>query len=214
MKIAVVSTAFAPAADVKARHMKSVSEQEDVDVVHIFLDAATQAFPLPKLENIMHAVGQIPDDCVVALVDGDDWLLHSRALRIVADVYEAKPETLVCYGQFRSYTLGFECSAYPGDEYRLEPWRASHLKTFRAGLFNRIAHPDLCDENGQWLRYADDLAMMFPMLEMAGPERTVFQPQPIYFYNNAHVRAFTEEHGAGILHCEKLVRSRPRYKRI
>lgn len=66
-------------------------------------------------------------------------------------------------------------------------WRATHLKTFRAGLVKRIDPRDLKTPatsvwGGKWCPYAIDRAVMFPLLEMAG-ERYTFIPNILYVYN-------------------------------
>jgi hypothetical protein len=198
----------------KGRCIASVASQVGVNVFHRYIDASTQECKLSAMQNFLIAMCNVPDpDDVIACVDGDDWLLHESALAIVAKIYDEKPETWVTYGQFRSYALGVECTPYPRDEYRSEPWRASHLKTFRAGLFHKIKRDDL-RVGGEFTRYCCDLAVMFPLLEMAGPERTVFNPEPIYFYNNAHRFEFAEREGVAAWEVEKHFRSLPRYERV
>ena len=47
-------------------------------------------------------------------------------------------------------------------------WMASHLRTFRHDLWLKIEDSDLRDNDGNYYPTTWDLAIMFPMLEMAG----------------------------------------------
>lgn len=137
-----------------------------------------------------------PDDIVV-VVDGDDRLASPGALRAVADAYD-RWDCWVTYGQFRYVdgAMGFcEPFAAPRDVplHRLQ-WRASHLKTFRAGLFHAIALQDpgydcLRDGEGRWLTAAVDVAVMTPLVEMAGFGRVRFIDQVLYEYNHLNPRS-------------------------
>jgi len=62
------------------------------------------------------------------------------------------------------------------------PWQVSHPKTFRYELFQHLTDADFT-EDGKWFMTAGDVALMLPMLELAG-ERAVYIPTPIYVYND------------------------------
>ena len=62
-------------------------------------------------------------------------------------------------------------------------WYASHLKTFRHDLWLSINPIDFLDNNGIYYTVASDLAIMFPMLEMAG-YRQEFMKEVLYVYND------------------------------
>jgi hypothetical protein len=221
--ITVISTGFNHPTDAKARCISSVAAQRAVDghpleFDHIYVEAGEQPSPKSALENFYDVAMRLPRDRIIACLDGDDWLAHDRALATVARVYEEKPETIVTYGQFQlaspfGPTPG--CSPYPADEYRKDVWRASHLKTFRAGAFHRIKKDDLFFE-GDWIRLTCDVAVMLPILEMAGPERTAFIREVIYIYNTANATAFYKDRPqVERAHAvDRFIRSRPRYERI
>lgn len=121
------------------------------------------------LENAVETWNDLPDDEIVVWLDGDDWLAHSRALEVVAEAY-TDPDVWLTYGQFMmpDGTIGF-ASRYPaGGNVRQIDWRATHLKTFRAGLVKKIKPIDLLKPDGTWCDLAIDHAVMYPLLEMAG----------------------------------------------
>lgn len=137
-------------------------------------------------------------DTIIALVDGDDWLTEDGALTALNDFYNLH-DCWVAYGQFRyasDGTRGFcEPFAAPRDiAVQRSHWRVSHLKSFRAGLFHRIADQDpeyLClkDEHERWLTSAADAAVMYPLVEMAGFDRVRYNDRCLYVYNDQNPRS-------------------------
>lgn len=143
----------------------------------------------PLLHSLQYLVRSLPPDEIVVWLDGDDWLATDVALARVATEY--KMGAMMTYGSF-VYADGRPGFAAPYSEvnhatrnYRQAPWYATHLKTFRAGLFQQVPDSMLQDRFGKWFELAVDQAVMFPMLELAGP-RAHFIPDVLYVYNAAH----------------------------
>ena len=144
------------------------------------------------LENIHDAIMIYcdPDDIVV-LLDGDDWFPNKNVLKYIDEQYQ-KNDCWIMYGQaqWTSGQRGF-ASQYKPEEFanlRKAPFRVSHLRTFRAGLYHSIIHQDqsfsgLKDNNGEFYKSSYDTAMMFPLLELAGKEKTLFNDTILYIYN-------------------------------
>lgn len=182
-KMVVVSTCFA--SPVEAKHKLSVAEQT-IKVEHIFIDAAKQDPPRSHSENLFRAVLPLHPDSVVVQLDGDDWLATPEALEKVMKLYE-DPEVWLTYGSFL-LSVGTSVSTTnapyaPDEDVRTSRWRASHLKTFRAGLFQRIDPEDLKGQDGQFTSYSVDRATMYPMMEMAGWDRTRWVRDFLCVYN-------------------------------
>jgi hypothetical protein len=211
-RVTVISTGFrAPTARVCRA---SVAAQQRVEVEHRYVEASEQSPPKTKIENLLAAVADLASDAIVALVDGDDWLAHPHALAIVADAHARG--AWVTYGQFMNTAgeKGF-ASAYEAADYRRGPWRATHLKTFRAGLMQRIRHEDLKFE-GRWIDRGDDPSFMIPILEMAGPKRSFFVPEILYIYNSASNWESGAPHAerAREKAIEQFIRSKRPYPRL
>lgn len=144
------------------------------------------------LYNFHHAITQYcaPNDIIVCM-DGDDRLSCPDAISFIRKYY-MQHDCWVLYGQYADSDGNPGLSApfsSPNDFLTLRTcWRTSHIRTFRAGLFQRIREQDpelTCfrDDDGQWLTAAVDAAMMFPLLEMAGFSRTHFNEKVLYTYN-------------------------------
>jgi hypothetical protein len=219
LRFTIISTGFRVPFDVAERNRRGVAAQFRPPlgpaVEHVVIDAAQQQPPKAHFENLVEQIGKLPDDRIVASVDADDWLGPPSALCTVARYFAAG--ALVSYGSFRfaDGRHGEPSGPYaPGADVRKAPWKATHLKCFRAGLFKRIKHEHLQLPSGEWLPHARDLALMFPLLEMAGPARTAHVQEEIYVYNLATSTEFTgsEAVRAAERECVAYVRGLPPYE--
>ena len=195
--IVVVSTGLN--APTKQRCLRSVREQT-LPAEHRYVEAGDQATPAGALQNRAEVVAHLdPQDVVVAL-DGDDWLAHPNVLSVVSRLYDDH-ECWLTYGSFR-YADGRPGFAAPVTwPPRRNEWTSSHLMTFRAGLFQRLDDKDLRYPDGTWRKLAGDQAMMLPMLELAGAERSRFVPEVLCVYNYA--TSFEHTAGADGLAAER-----------
>lgn len=144
------------------------------------------------LENIHDAVmNHCDEDDIVVLLDGDDWFPGKKILSYVNEQYN-EHDCWIMYGQ-ASWTNGQRgfASQYTPEEFsnvRTSPFKVSHLRTFRAGIYQRIADQDptfsrLKDEDGNFYRWSYDTAMMFCIMELAGYDKTKFNDTILYTYN-------------------------------
>lgn len=180
----VVSTALNPRAYWRIRCERSVKMQT-VPATHIYIDAEKEGGTC--IDNLCKAILPLPPDEIVAWVDGDDWLAHERVLERVEDEYELG--AWMTWGQFRMWPDGekgwasdYSAEVHASAGYRRDVWRATHLKTFRAGLFQRIPTQHFILSNMKPITRAVDMAVMYPMLEMAR-ERGHFIRDVLYYYN-------------------------------
>jgi glycosyltransferase involved in cell wall biosynthesis len=162
-----------------------------------------------------------PEDVVVC-VDGDDSLAAPDALSEVNRTYHLH-DCWVTYSQFQfaDGQYGF-CQPFAStkDFATLRDYfRTSHLRTFRAGLFHRIAEQDpgyrcLKDAEGEWLSSAIDAALMCPLLEMAGFERVRYIDRVLYVYNDRHPGNIHSAARATQLENFEIVRHKPGFQRV
>lgn len=159
---------------------------------------------LGQLANLVRAVETCRDDEIVVVLNGEDWLAHEWVLSTL-NRYYADPDLWMTYGQyceFPSYKRGVARRYLRGEWEKLReaPLAAGHLKTFYAGLFRKVSMDHLM-QHGAFFPVAFDLAVMLPMLEMAG-EHFQFVPEVLYVANR-HAPADPEMQAR----CEKLIRS-------
>lgn len=144
---------------------------------------------LPNLHNAI--MNHCSPDEIVVIVDGDDYLPNKNVLSYVNKLY-CENDCWITYGQ-ASWTDGRRgfASKYSTEEFdhvRKSPFRVSHLRTFRAGLYQKIKDQDseftrLKDEKGNFYKWSYDTAMMFCLMELAGYEKTLFNDTILYIYN-------------------------------
>lgn len=146
------------------------------------------------LYNLYYAIQSANNDEIIVLLDGDDQLAHPGVLGLLNQYYNDENVWLT-YGQYITYpqfekgmcretflkALSRGKIRHPGMFVKKTDWVFSHLRTFYAGLFKRIHLRDLLYQ-GKFFGSAWDLAIMFPMLEMAR-EHAVFIPEVLYIYN-------------------------------
>lgn len=167
------------------------------------------------LANIYHAVHRCSPEEIVLTVDGDDWLSDDCVLQRVNEAYSQR-NIWMTYGQFKEHpsnNIG-SCKQIPRgiaerNAYREYDWLSSHLRTFYAGLFQRIKLEDLVYK-GRFFEVTWDMAFMFPMLEMAGG-RDICITDVQYIYNQANVLNDFKQKLLDQIHCSHYIRSRPKY---
>ena len=175
------------------------------------------------LENLHNAIMNHcePDDIVV-LVDGDDWLPNKNVLSYINDFYSAH-DCWIMYGQ-SSWTDGRRgfASAYSEKEFnslRKTPFKVSHLRTFRAGLYQKIQEQDpgfssMKDLNGDFYKMTYDVAIMFPIMEMAGYDKVKFNDTILYTYNRGNPISDDRVNQALQTNIHMEINKKPCFKKI
>lgn len=173
------------------------------------------------LANQYDAINSISKHEIVVNLDGDDWLAHENVLGYLNNIYKDS-KVWMTYGQFQflSNKKVGHCAPLPKeylDENKIRSLPVfifSHLRTFYAGLFQKLEMKDLIYEGNFYPRGAD-MATMYPMVEMAG-EHIKFIPEVLYIYNNTNPLSFfwTQDHKLLDAKIRKSIREKTPYKRI
>ena len=126
------------------------------------------------LRNYVEAIDRYaPNESVIAILDADDRLADPNALCLIADEYASDGSTDILWTKCRKASGGWG----PSDEAHI-----SHLKTFRRGLMDAVNRRCLRDENGNYWQAATDVALMEPLLQVAG--KRTHLPTVAYIYND------------------------------
>jgi hypothetical protein len=137
--------------------------------------------------EVIQMINGNPDD-VAVMLDLDDRFAVDTALSTLAIEYD-DPECWVTHGSFRKLSGGatkLNRSMLHDMSPRVQSWCMSHCKTFRLGLAKKLKMRDFKDKANQWIMAAADLALMYPIIEMAGTDRVRFVPEVIYEYNDTN----------------------------
>ncbi len=187
--ITVVSTGLRVPFEFRTKCLRSVERQVGVHVEHIYIDAGEQTVRREQIENWCSAISTLPKERIVVLLDGDDWLKDDFALARIQGMYTKLidgGDVWLTYGSFE-YIDGTRpawVTQYDYDDFRKSSWRATHLRTFKAGLFQKIHGDDFLMPDGKPIQCITDKVVMFPMLEMAGLERIRFCPDILCVYHD------------------------------
>ncbi len=130
------------------------------------------------------ALQRCSDDTICLLLDAGDWLLRPNVLALYNKLY-ADSNIWLTYGQYIGYPSGERgiCREIPDqvmrtNNFRRYKWVPSHCKTFYAWLFKKLPR-EICYMDEQPIMTAADMALMLPLLELAGCH-SMFVHEPIY----------------------------------
>lgn len=205
------------------------SQDETYECVSHYLDLiADSRFVLRKNEtrrlrptNDLEAIkiANPHNEDVVMFLDGDDKLYGETVFSYLNTVYQ-DDDIWVTWGSYiikHNNEIGGAACVVPAPEY--DPyvgqrrWRYSHLKTFHYFLFKGIKHEDLlAKETGKYYPVAWDMALMFPMVEMAGREHSKYINRILYVYNAENPNSNERAEHAHVQQCDAEIRSRPQYE--
>lgn len=175
------------------------------------------------MANLYFALQMCEPDEIVFNYDGDDWLADDQVFNLVNTIYQ-NPDVWITYGSFINWPtnqMGY-CKPVPQEYvekqlYRKKWWMPGQLRTFYAWLFHQVRLKDLLFEGpyfqGQFFPANADLAIYYPMMEMAG---THFQyiPEVIYIRNvETPINDFKANKDVQVL-GSKLLREKPVYPRL
>lgn len=129
----------------------------------------------------------VPKDSVCVIVDGDDALADLDVLSYLDRLYQTKDIWATLGGVLWRNSLRIDKWKAPDLIYEYNTFRhfirgPLHLRTFYAFLYREIAIEDL-QEEGEFVKYASDLPLFFPIMEMAG-RRLYFPEKILYIYND------------------------------
>jgi len=161
------------------------------------------------------------DEDVVITLDGDDWFSHNKALETIHKTYHVK-KCLVTYGMWESIP---PVKSYPQrwrrhssaviaqNSFRGDVYRATQIRTWKYKLWKKIKDQDLRNKAGNYYSMASDVAIMLPILEMAG-DRQEFISEIGYVYNQQNSNNDGKLDRAKQKRIENEIRKKTKYKKV
>jgi len=146
---------------------------------------------ITALPNIHNGIvdSNLNDDDIICILDGDDLLIRPDAIDIIDRLYS--DDALLTYGQYiwPNNQIG-HCKAYTRETFaqlRTGGYWASHIRTFKYKLYKELMNQDpglSCykDKDGKFYTITYDIAIMTPLMEIAGFDKIKFNPDPVYYY--------------------------------
>jgi len=162
----------------------AIKDHPKKDLVQIFRNNKN----LGAMENHYNAVKRCKSHEICVILDGDDWLSSEESLAILNRYYQ-NYNCWMTWGSYLEfpemkkgiYSKPVEAIDLIQAKLRKKHWQTSHLRSFFAGLFQKIKKEDL-QMDGKFFSVCCDVAEMLPMLEMAR-EKALYIPDILYIYN-------------------------------
>ena len=176
------------------------------------------------LYNICESIKQAQEDTIVVLLDGDDWFSTTNVLSYLNKVYSDENVWLTTGSYVESPTgrlvkslevpeAAWEEGVRKFKEPPDHPNIFSHLRTFKKSLFEKIDIQDLLDHDGEYYRCTFDRALMYPMIEMAGPDHHKIVDKAMYVYNTQNPQSVHLVDRRNQLRIEQEIRNKKPYGR-
>ena len=139
---------------------------------------------LRNLDDLIMDEDLIDDEDIIVELDGDDWLFDEHVLQKIYDRYSKNKSLWMTNGSFMysNGMIGFSSKVNPSTV-RKDPFRLSHLRTWKSHLWRSIEEESFIGPDGEYFRSAPDVAYTFPMVEMAGDKHYEYIPDIMYVYN-------------------------------
>ena len=145
---------------------------------------------LPNIHNAIMNMSQDPDD-IIFILYGDDWLVNKNVLSKINDYYNDS-NCLLTYGSAK-LSDGKKCYSNPYTEKEFSVIRRitskfSHPITFRKSLYSKLEEVDpnfnsFTDNEGKWFSCCSNMALFYPLAELAGFNNVLHIKDLIYIYN-------------------------------
>lgn len=191
------------------QHMKSISNQTYENFVHVLVDDASTDDTTHRIKNfakrntffytneknlkwLANSVKYLDrhiesENDIIVVVDMDDWLAHSGVLTRLNEVYNRKG-CWITYGTFQSSDGGRIRPEHGENKFmhkrafQKAAWAQTHLKTFKAFLWQHIDKQDF-KVDGEYAPCNYDRALMYPMMFMTPTEKIRWLPDIVYILN-------------------------------
>tara|TARA_A100001015_G_scaffold319964_1_gene444688 strand:+ start:1017 stop:1745 length:729 start_codon:yes stop_codon:yes gene_type:complete len=139
-----------------------------------------------EVRNTHEETIKLEDNCVVVRLDAGDWLTDLGCLEYLKMVYE-KYDPAVVWTAHRWAFTDYNISGQIDQSISLydQPWKSSHLKTFRVKDFKKLNPKNFLDDNGDYIMIACDQAVFLPLMEKArrNGRPLIFFPRVMYHYD-------------------------------
>ena len=141
-------------------------------------------YKLRNFYNLIMDEELIDDQDIIIELDVDDWLYDENVLAKIHNRYPNNKTLWMTNGSFMysNGQIGFSSKVNPSTV-RKDPFRLSHLRTWKSHLWRSIEEESFIGPDGEYFRSAPDVAYSFPMVEMAGDKHYEFIPDIMYVYN-------------------------------
>ena len=139
-----------------------------------------------ETRNTVEEVQNFENDSVVVRLDAGDWLTDLGCLEMIGSIYDSHDPAVLWTAHrwaFNDYNISGPID--PNISVYKQPWKSSHLKTFRAKELKEINPLNFRDDSGKYIMIGCDQAVFLPMMERArvNNKRLIYFSRVMYHYN-------------------------------
>jgi glycosyltransferase involved in cell wall biosynthesis len=168
---------------------------------------------LKNFYDIIHS-NLIKDDDLIVELDGDDLFFNANSLKNIHNVYLDNDNIWIANARILgSNGESFGKQANYLTERTTQPFSMA-VRSYKAFLWRLVKIEDLLDSSGNFIKFAEDLGYMLPMLEMAGHQHYFFIDKYLQTYNNQRPECTNNMHRDEQLMNEIYIRSKKPYELI
>ena len=189
-------------AQIIKRHIEHSHKRRQITLV----ENTTRKF---ACQNFLQAIEQYTrDEDVVVLLEGNNALAEDQVLHTLDSAYrKGSPDVWLTFGQFsdkidgdRGWCQPYSDAVVKAGAFRVVEESPFHLMTFKSWLARRIDHKD-CMLKGKYFQTSYDLALMYPLIEMAGKHHKFINRITCVVENNTREQS----------DLDKIIRGQNRY---
>jgi len=142
------------------------------------------------LENsVKYLSPNVEDGDIIVILDLDDWLYDNNVLEKINNIYN-ETNCWTTYGTALQtntnkeiYSIGYPRITIQHRTFRNGPWYWQHLRTFKSFLWKNLKDKSLRGPDGNYGKGAYDRAIGYPILEMSPPDKILYIPDILMYYN-------------------------------
>ena len=170
--------------------------------------------------NVWNALTHfVREDCLIGLLDGDDWLVDNTAVEQMADLHRQYDVIWSSHVVHENDRDGRPIVRSEGSnplhrmrgDVRHLPWEPTHFFSFKRIHYLKIPSIDFQTDDGAWFGAMYDMALGVPLLEMAGWERCCYIDQAFYAYNRIRPESDDKERKELQQQIAALIKNRSSY---
>jgi glycosyltransferase involved in cell wall biosynthesis len=157
-----------------------------------------------ETKNTVDVCSTLDEDEIVVRLDAGDWITDLGCLQILDSVYASHDPAVLWTAHRWAWTnQNISGPIDPNISVYDQPWRSSHLKTFRVRDFKGLGIKNFLDEEGNYIVIACDQAVFLPMMERARRKGRplVFLPMVMYHYS-------IDLHKPDLFTCDRSLRQK------
>lgn len=139
-----------------------------------------------EVRNTLDVCKNLNSEDIVVRLDAGDWITDLGCLHVLDMIYSTHDPAVLWTAHRWAWTnQNISGPIDPSVSVYSQPWRSSHLKTFRVRDFLGLNPKNFIDQDGNYIVIACDQAIFLPMMERArrNGRPLIFLPMLMYHYS-------------------------------